>query len=190
MEMSKFEFIMMFVSVVVAFAMGELLVGWGKIIRARHRVSRPSLMVGWSLWLLFIMTYHYLGFWEYQAYDFVRVGPMILFMSAPIVLVLLTYAFTPEMWYYETLDLEAHYFRNKNWFFFGLIVFLSLAQAANALLPGYMENWFGRTWGSLVIAITILPLPFTQNRAVHYAVMTVNLAYIVVMASMLEVPGL
>ncbi len=188
--MSKFEFIMMFVSVVVAFAVGELLVGWGKIIRARARVSRPLLMAGWSVWLLFIMTFHYLGFWEYQAYDFVRVGPMVLFVSAPIMLVLLTYAFTPEMWYYEVLDLEAHYFRNKNWFFVGLFLFLFLAQAANALLPGYFENWFARTWGTLLIAATILPLPFTENRAVHYSVMTINLVYIVVIGTMLQVPGL
>ena len=42
--MSKFEFIMMFVSVVVAFAMAELLMSWGRIIRNRHRVQQPWLL--------------------------------------------------------------------------------------------------------------------------------------------------
>lgn len=188
--MSKFEFIMMFISVVVAFAMAELLVGWGKLLRARERISRPWLMVGWSAWLLFIMTYHYLGFWEYRAYDFVRVGPMILVLTAPIMLVLVTFAFTPEIRHFQRLDLEEHYFRNKNWFFFGMLAFLVLGQAADSLLPGYLENWPMRSWGSALIALTLVWLPFTENRRIHYAVMGVNLIYILVVGSMLQVPGL
>ncbi len=42
--MSKFEFIMMFVSVVVVFAMAELLMSWGRIIRNRQRISQPWLL--------------------------------------------------------------------------------------------------------------------------------------------------
>lgn len=46
--MSKFEFIMMFVSVVVAFSMAELMMGWGRLIRMRQRLTRPLFMIGWS----------------------------------------------------------------------------------------------------------------------------------------------
>jgi len=114
--LSKFEFIMMFVSVVVAFAMAELLMSWGRIIRNRHRVQQPWLLAGWSLWLLTIMTYHYLGFWEYQAYDFTRVAPMLLFLAAPIMMVLLTFALMPEVRYYRTTNLELHFFSRKTGF--------------------------------------------------------------------------
>lgn len=188
--MSKFEFIMMFISVVVAFAMAELLVGWGKLIRARERISRPGLMAGWSVWLLFIMTYHYLGFWEYSSYDFVRVGPMILVLSAPIMLVLVTFAFTPEIRHFQRLDLEEHYFRNKNWFFFGVLAFLILSQAGDSLLVGYLDNWIWRSWGSILIGLTIIWLPFTDRRGLHYLIMTVNLLYILVVATTLPAPGL
>lgn len=188
--MSKFEFIMMFVSVVVAFAMAELLMGWGKMIRYRHRITRPWLLAGWSVWLLIIMTYHYLGFWEYQAHDFVMVGPMLVFLSAPIMMVLLTFVLTPEVRYYRTLDLEAHYFATKNWFFVMIILFLLLARASDPLLPDYADSWFSRALGSIVISVSVVWLLFTEKPLFHYAAMVFNLVYLILMASTIAVPGL
>jgi hypothetical protein len=106
--MSKFEFIMMFVSVVVAFAMSELLVGWGRLVRVRERISNPFFMIGWSVWLLAVTNFHYLGFWEYGLVDFRTAAQMLLFLAAPVMLVLVTFVFTPEVWYYQKLDLEQH----------------------------------------------------------------------------------
>lgn len=188
--MSKFEFIMMFVSVVVAFAVAELLMGWGKLIRYRHRVRKPWLLAGWSVWLLVIMTYHYLGFWEYQAYDFLKVGPMVLFLSAPIMLVLLTFVMTPELRYYQELDLEKHYFRVKNWFFGMVILFLVLARASDPLLPDYSDTWLLRAQGSIVVSLTVVGLLFTNRPPIHYAAMAFNLTYLSVVATMSQVPGL
>lgn len=188
--MSKFEFIMMFVSVVVAFAMAELLMGWGKMIRYRHRIKRPWLLAGWSAWLLIIMTYHYMGFWEYQAHDFVMVAPMLLFLSAPIMMVLLTFVLTPEVRYYRTLDLEEHYFATKNWFFVMIILFLLLARASDPLLPNYAETWLSRAQGSIIISATVVGLLFTERPLVHYAAMVFNLVYLLLVASTIAVPGL
>lgn len=188
--MSKFEFIMMFVSVVVAFAMAELLMGWGKLIRYRERVHRPWLLAGWSVWLLVIMTYHYLGFWEYQAYDFVKVGPMVLFLSAPIMLVLLTFVLTPEMRYYQRLDLEKHYFRIKNWFFGMVLLFLLLARASDPLLPNYADDWIRLSFGSVIVFCSVVWLLFTSRPMVHYAAMVFNLGYLLLVASFLPLGGL
>lgn len=188
--MSKFEFIMMFVSVVVAFAMAELLMGWGKMIRYRHRIRRPWLLAGWSVWLLIIMTYHYMGFWEYQAHDFVMVGPMLLFLSAPIMMVLLTFVLTPEVRYYRTLDLEAHYFATKNWFFIMIILFLVLARASDPLLPDYAETWQRRSIGSVVVTLSVVWLLLTDRPVVHYVAMLFNLGYLMLVATTIAVPGL
>lgn len=188
--MSKFEFIMMFVSVVVAFAMAELLMGWGKMIRYRHRIRRPWLLAGWSVWLLIIMTYHYLGFWEYQAHDFVMVGPMLLFLCAPVMMVLLTFALTPEIRPYRTMDLEKHYFATKNWFFVMVVLFLILARASDILLPDFSETWFRRSIGTVIISLSVVWLLFTDRPIFHYAAMVFNLAYLVLTASTIAVPGL
>ena len=188
--MSKFEFIMMFVSVVVAFAMAELLMGWGKIIRARSRVRNPWLLAGWSFWLLIIITYHYLGFWEYQAYNFTKVAPMLLFLAAPIMIVLLTFVLTPELRYFQKLDLEDHYFQTKNWFFCMVIIFLVLSRASDPLLPDFAETWMSRSLGTVLVTLSVIWLLFTYNRTVHYALLMFNLAYLILVSSIIPVTGL
>jgi hypothetical protein len=187
---SKFEFIMMFVSVVVAFAMAELLMGWGKLIRARRRVSRPGLLAGWSVWLLFIMTYHYMGFWEYQAYNFTKVTPMLLFLAAPIMMVLLTFVLTPEIRFNQSIDLEKHYFETKNWFFVMVIIFLILARASDPLLPDYADTWLRRMTGTILVSASVILLLFTDNRQIHYTLMWFNLAYLTLVSSIIPVSGL
>ena len=188
--MSKFEFIMMFVSVVVAFAMAELLMGWGKLIRARQRLTRPGLLAGWSIWLLFIMTYHYLGFWEYQAHNFTKVSSMTLFLAAPIMMVLLTFVLTPDLRHFQKMDLEEHYFQIKNWFFVMVIIFLVLSRASDPLLPDYSETWFQRMIGTIVVSLSIIWLLFTNNRWLHLGLMIFNLAYLALISSIIPVMGL
>jgi len=187
---SKFEFIMMFVSVVVAFAMAELLMGWGKIIRARQRVSQPWLLAGWSFWLLIIITYHYLGFWEYQAYDFTKVAPMLLFLSAPILMVLLTFVLTPDIRYFQKVNLEEHYFLTKNWFFGMVIVFLVFARASDPLLPDFAETWINRGIGTVLVISSVIWLLFTRHRIVHFGLLIFNLAYLIFVSSVVPVRGL
>lgn len=188
--MSKFEFIMMFVSVVVAFAMAELLMSWGRIIRNRQRISQPWLLAGWSAWLLTIMTYHYLGFWEYQAYDFTRVGPMLLFLAAPIMMVLLTYALMPEIRHYKTTNLQEHFFQQKNWFFAMVIIFLCLSRASDPLLPDFSETWLQRLFGTIVVSLSVIWLFFTRNIKVHLALMIFNLTYLLTVSVYFPVRGL
>jgi len=188
--LSKFEFIMMFVSVVVAFAMAELLMGWGKIIRARHRVSQPWLLAGWSFWLLIIITYHYLGLWEYQAYNFTKVAPMLLFLAAPIMMVLLTFVLTPELRYYQEMDLEEHYFQTKNWFFCMVIIFLFLSRASDPLLPDFADSWERRSLGTALVCLSVIWLLFTNNRKIHYGLLIFNLFYLILVSSIIPVTGL
>ena len=188
--MSKFEFIMMFVSVVVAFAMAELLMSWGRIIRNRERMQQPWLLAGWSMWLLTIMTYHYLGFWEYQAYDFTRVAPMLLFLAAPIMMVLLTFALTPEVRHYRTTNLEQHFLHQKNWFLIMVIIFLWLSRASDPLLPDFAETWPQRMVGTVVVTLTIIWLLFTRSRKVHFGLMLFNLIYLLTVSLYIPVRGL
>lgn len=188
--MSKFEFIMMFVSVVVAFAMAELLMSWGRIIRNRQRIKQPWLLAGWSIWLLIIMTYHYLGFWEYQSYDFTRVAPMLLFLAAPIMMVLLTYALMPEIRHYRDTNLESHFLLQKNWFFVMVVIFLLLARASDPLLPDFSETWPQRVLGSVLVTMSVIWLIFTHNRRIHFGLMCFNLVYLLAVSFYLPVRGL
>lgn len=189
--MSKFEFIMMFVSVVVAFSLAELMMGWGRLIRNWGQVQRPMFVLGWSFWLLVVVTFHYLGFWEYQyGVDLRSVGQMLLGLSAPIVLVLLSFVLTPELREGQGIDLEEHYFRIKGWFFPLAFMFFLLGTMADTQLPDFRETWFMRIIGPAMIAISLIPLVFTRNRTVHKAVLAFNLVLIVVSSYTLNVRAL
>ena len=178
--MSKFEFIMMFVSVVVAFSLAELMMGWGRLIRSWQHVQRPVFVLGWSFWLLVVVTFHYLGFWEYQTgVDLRSVGQMLLGLSAPIVLVLLSFVLTPELREGQSMDLEEHYFRIKDWFFPLVLVFFVLSALADSLLPDFRETWFTRVAGPGLLALSFIPLFLTRNRRVHLAVLVFNLVLII-----------
>lgn len=188
--MSKFEFIMMFVSVVVAFSMAELMMGWGRLIRVRQRLTRPLFMIGWSFWLLVLITFHYLGFWEYQVVDLRTVSEMLLVLSAPIVLVLITFVLTPEIRHFQRLDLEDHYFKIKNWFFSMAILFFLIAATSDVLLPDFSETWVSRMVGPLLIIPSLACLIFTNRRRVHYFVMFFNLFLLIVSSYAINVRAL
>jgi hypothetical protein len=189
--MSKFEFIMMFVSVVVAFSLAELMMGWGRLIRGWQQVQRPLFVLGWSFWLLVVITFHYLGFWEYQyGVDLRSVGQMLLGLSAPIVLVLLSFVLTPELREGQPTDLEEHYFRIKDWFFPLVLVFFLLSALADTMLPDFRETWVTRIMGPAMLAVSFIPLFFTRRRSVHVAVLAFNLVLIVVSSYTLDVRAL
>ena len=43
--MSRFEFNTVLVSIVLAFAVSEILTGWGRLIRGRSRIASPGLYI-------------------------------------------------------------------------------------------------------------------------------------------------
>lgn len=173
--MSKFEFISVFVSIVLAFALSELLMGWGRLIRIRHRVRNFGLYLGWTVWLLVLITFHYLGFWEYNEVDIHTTGGMLLLLSAPIIAVLLAFLVTPDLTAEGTLDLEKHYFGVRGWFFPMAVLFLIMSYIADSLLPDFSSTWLSRSVIVAPLALSIIWLAFSTNRTLHYGVLVFNL---------------
>jgi hypothetical protein len=188
--MSEFEFISVLVSIVVAFGMAELIIGWGRLIRARANISKPFFFIGWSVWLLLLMVFHYLGIWEYQAVDFHSVGQLVLLLSPPIVLVLLTFVLTPEARGARDLDLEAHYFDVRYWFFALVGVFLSLSLVADMLLPNFAEFWMARMVQAVIIAVSIGLAVFIKMRSVQVTILLFNLFFLTLGSIVQDVPSL
>ena len=188
--MSEFEFISVFVSIVLAFAMAELLMGWGRLIRARDEVRKPFFFIGWTVWLLLLMCFHYLGIWEYQVVDFEIVGQLVLLLLPPIVLVLLTFVLAPERTRGQEIDLEMHYFAVRHWLFGLSILFFILGFVADMMLPDFAETWWSRINLPLVIVITISALMVSKNLVLHYTVLSFNLIWLVLGSVFVQVRSL
>lgn len=177
--MSEFEFISVFVSIVLAFAMAELLMGWGRLIRAQGDVKHPFFFLGWSVWLLLLMCFHYLGLWEYQAVDFQTVGQLVLLLMPPIVLVLLVFVLAPERARGQTINLEERYYSVRHWMFSLSILFILLGLVADLMLPDFQETWPSRVALSIPIAVSIGLLMLSRNKGLHFTVLTFNIVWLV-----------
>jgi hypothetical protein len=178
--MSEFEFISVFVSIVLAFAMAELLMGWGRLIRSQGDVQHPLFFLGWSIWLLLLMCFHYLGLWEFQAVDFETVGQLVLLLMPPIVLVLLVFVLAPERSRGQPIDLEARYFNVRHWLFSLSILFIVFGFLADMMLPDFRETWQSRLALSAPIVVSVALLMLSRNRPLHFSVLAFNLFWLVI----------
>jgi len=115
---------------------------------------------------------------------------MVLFLAAPVMMVLLTFVLTPELRYYQKMDLEEHFFQTKNWFFCMVIIFLILARASDPLLPDFADTWQRRSVGTVLVSVSVIWLLFTSNRAIHYGLLWFNLVYLILVSSIIPVTGL
>ena len=176
--MSEFEFISVFVSIVLAFAMAELLMGWGRLIRAQGDVEHPFFFLGWSVWLLLLMCFYYLGLWEYQAVDFETVGQLVLLLLPPIMLVLLVFVLAPERTRGQVVNLEARYFSVRHWLFGLSILYIVLGTVADMMLPDFRDTWQSRLNSTTPIVGTIALLLFSQNKVLHFIVLGFNIFWL------------
>jgi len=177
--MSEFEFISVFVSIVLAFAMAELLMGWGRLIRAQGEVEHPLFFLGWSVWLLLLMCFHYLGLWEYQAVDFRTVGQLVLLLMPPIILVLLVFILAPERSRGQNINLEERYFSVRHWLFSLAILFIVFGVFADMMLPNFWETWQSRLSLSVPIVVSVGLLMLSRSKPLHFTVLAFNISWLV-----------
>lgn len=114
--MSQFEFVLVFISLLVAFAMSDILENWGEQIRVRNRIRHYPLHTAWSALLLFVMMQVWWSLWdlnEQPEWTF----PEYLTLSVPfLTLALMAYILTPNFDDPEE-DVKKHYFETSRWFF-------------------------------------------------------------------------
>ena len=72
------------ISILVAFALTEILSSWGRIVEARDRVVRPSLSAAASGWLFLSLIIHWLDVSAYRNLEFDRNYESLLFFLPSI----------------------------------------------------------------------------------------------------------
>lgn len=173
--MSRFEFNTVLVSIVLAFAISEILTAWGRLIRYRARISSPGLYILASSWLLATIVVHWFGLWAYQQAPFDRVFDSLLILLPALVIALVCFIWVPDVSADESFDVEAHYFDAGRWAYPLIALFILLGGAADLLVS---EVAFGPpTWVLVLFALAVGALRFTRSRVAHIA--TVSLFWLV-----------
>ena len=176
--MTQFEFVLVFVSIVVAFAVSDILANWGEQIRLRRHIRHYALHTAWSVLLLFVMMQVWWSLWQLSE----RTGwtfPEYLALVVPfLTLALMTYILTPNLEEPDE-DIRSHYFANSRWFFslgafyLAAWAFFSYVVIGNSISePGSPYRFMG--------IILMLALAVWRNERVH--VVTIVLAYMLMAA--------
>jgi len=109
--MSKFEFTITIVSIVIAFALSELMAGWGRILRHHQRPRIDWLFAAWSVGILLLGVLHWSGLWLYASVPFETLPQLFALLAPPLLLVPLAFLLSPDPKADVSFDLGA-YFRD------------------------------------------------------------------------------
>ena len=171
--MTRFEFTSVLVSIVLAFALSEVLTAWGRIIRHRHQlsISWPYALV--SVWIVVSIILHWFGLWSYREVRFDRALYSFVVLSPSLVMALVCHVLTPELEGSHPEQLNQHYFRVSRWAL-PLCGFYLLLTTTSDLLPGVTEA--PPPIYVVVVAATFVGLAFTESWSLHVGVLSLNAA--------------
>lgn len=114
--MTQFEFLSVFISLVLAFGVTDILSNWGEEIRLRNEVRHYWVHSAWSLLLVIVMIQVWWALWllrDRASWTFFEYLSLIL----PYLLAaMLAYLLTPQFENGER-DVRVYYYQNSSWFF-------------------------------------------------------------------------
>lgn len=172
--MSRFEYLSVLVSIVIAYAMSEALSGWGQMIRVRDRMRFYPLQLGWSvLSVLLMVQWWWGGFWKFRDAGDLGYFHFLAILSEPVLLVLLTFVLSPRPDELAGRDLRAEYFRNRRWSF-GIAALLLFELALVDAFVGHQTLWQAKNaFRGLGIAV-LVTLAISAHERLHAALLGVS----------------
>ncbi len=187
--MSKFEFTVTIVSIIIAFALSELMAGWGRILRHRPRPRIDWLFAAWSIGVLINGIFHWSGLWVYADVDFRSVRQLYVLMAPPLVLVPIAFLLAPNPQAGTELDLRAYFGEVARPFFLLSAAFMTLTVAADLVVGGV--SVFGIVdLMALGLASAYAAAAYFASDALRMAVLAVSwVGLLAVMLGIVQAPG-
>ena len=186
--MSLYEFLMTIASVVIAFGIGELAKYWGELVRKRKLIKKYSVpQIIWSLNLLFVGTYYWIGMWAYSSVEFVYFFQVFALVIPTLFFVVACYAISNISLVVASCDLENQYWLDTKVIFIPMALFSLSSLLADIAIVGHI---FSNVLITLVITGLMLSLGFVKSHMYHYVVTGINcLLYVVLVAAPLSSLG-
>jgi hypothetical protein len=130
---SRFEYLSVLVSIVIALGISEIASSWGRLLRNRARVDFYWLHALWSLFTIVLMIQFWWGFWgfrEVERWSFLGLAAVV---GEALVLVLAALVLLPDIDAASRLDLRSHYFeQSRLYFLLGALLIVQL---------GVVDHW-------------------------------------------------
>ena len=130
--MTQFEFVLVFISIVVAFGVSDILSSWGEQVRLRRQIRHYALHTAWSGLLLIVMMQVWWSLWVLRVRTEWNFVEYMVLMIPYLTLALIAYILTPKFEDSDR-DIKRYYFNNSPWLFFSWCV-----------LPRILDDLFER----------------------------------------------
>jgi hypothetical protein len=169
--MDKFEYTTVLVSIVIAFAMSEILSGWGHMLRMRHRLRPWWPHTLWTVLVLLALMQSWWGTWQYRHVDLEGFDALLLLVAPTLAMVISVFILMPDLSKGE-VDLRGHFMENRRWFFVFAALSVVLLAAADAVIGQqpliHVENAIRG-----VATLLLLTLSRVENERVHKVALVV-----------------
>ena len=178
--MSRFEYLSVLVSIVIALGISEVVSTWGRLLRNRANVRFDWLHGFWTAFTLVMLIQFWWGFWEFRTVEHWSFPGLLAVVTECLVLVLCTLMLQPSA-DAGPIDLRQHYLRQCRVFFsMGalLLVQLSLTDTLVSEQPWLHAENAVRVLGILLSA-TAIRFPTVRVHATLAVAATLLLAVFV-----------
>lgn len=134
--MSTFEFVGVLLSIVIGFALTQVLQGLRCVLLARSRVRLHGPTFAWAGILLVAAIQMWWSLFALRGYEAWSLAPFFVLMLQTIGMYMAAALVFPDIPSGERVDLAMHYHANRGWFFGVLIATLAASLAKDLLLRG------------------------------------------------------
>ena len=144
--MTRFEYLSVLVSIVIALGISEVTVAWGRVLQQKTATKVHWLHGFWSIFSLFLMIQFWWGFWRYRTVESWSLVSLVMALVVVITLTLCALMLVPRMRGDITFDSRSTYFDNAAKFFILGGSFILLVMVMDVLILGspivHIENLF------------------------------------------------
>jgi uncharacterized membrane protein len=173
--MTRFEYLSVLVSIVIALGISEVTVAWARILQQKATTKIYWLHGFWSVFSLFLMIQFWWGFWRYRTVESWSLLSLITALTVVITLSMCALMLVPRIRADISFDSHATYFDNSPRFFFLGGCFIVLVTVMDAMVLGSptlsTENIF-RGAG----AIVAFAMAATRSKKIHSGFVFVSVA--------------
>jgi hypothetical protein len=169
---SQFEFVIVLMSFVVAFAISEILAGWGRQFAQREHVKTSGLQLAASALLLLALIQALWGYWNFRELEWTLLRFLVAFLPL-LVLSTAPFFITPHISGSGVTDAGEHYFRVRPLLFGIMGTYVLLNALTELVLSGAAP--LGAQGIRMIAVALFVGLAVSRDPRIHWVGLTVLL---------------
>lgn len=189
--MDNESYLITLIAIIIALGLGEILAGWGRLIREKERVQIYWPHLIWTFVALLTFIQFWWGSLRYKNDIDNNLGYFLFFLINPMILFVLTVLIFPDFQSKVKIDLKEHFDKNVR-----LICLLSACLPSIDLIEDFWkrsdvmhEMAFGIQFAVRIVAIVLLLVGSFNRSKVYHLCLPIFLSLLVILFMLTQWAG-